>query len=306
MLDVLVIGNSILDLVWSFEEPLSIDGKVMATSLAHFPGGQAANAAYTLGQLGFSVEFVGSFGDDEAGNLCKESLHSAGVKLTAAQTLPGCRSQTAAVLVNMATGTRTIAMYRASALALSAEPHIFDLARQARLVYVDGYEPAVQRLALHAARQEGRIRLADIEVVGEATTDLLDDADQLIVPHRVALALAGEDRASCAVRILSLSGPRTVIATDGANPFFVAQAGAVTRHAVAPLEDVDTTGVGDAFRAGYAAALLSGLLLDDCLSMAVATAESKLCSFGPRIRGDAAFATLRTRLHYGFRDWVRK
>jgi sulfofructose kinase len=294
MLDALVIGNSILDLVWSLEAPIVIDGKVTARGLTRFAGGQAANAAYTLGRLGLSVEFVGSFGDDSAGDFCKQALRDANVKLTAAQTRRGCGSQTAAVLVDVAAGTRTIAMYRPSSLALLLDAAIIDLARRSRLIYVDGYEPEVQLVALQTAGGNGRIRLSDIEVVSEATRALVDETDHLIVPRAVALELSGERDAMAAVRVLGTS--RTAIATDGARPFFFARDGTVSARDTTLFQTADTTGVGDAFRAGYAAALLAGFPLDECVATALATAGEKLRSAGPRIDGEEAFAALRARL----------
>lgn len=296
MLDALVIGNSILDLVWTLETPVIIDEKVTAHGLSRFAGGQAANSAYTLSRLGLSVEFVGVFGDDSAGDVCKQALLDAHVKLSAAQTQLSCATQTAAVLVDMVAGTRTIAMYRPSALALSVDAAILDLARCARLTYVDGYEPEVQLLALQAAGGNNQIRISDIEVVSEATRALVEETDHLIVPRAIAMELSGEGDVGTAVRILSSKPSRTVIATDGARPFFVARSGIVSARDTTALPAVDTTGVGDAFRAGYAAALLAGFPLEDCVTIAIATAEGKLRSAGPRIYDEDTLAALRARL----------
>lgn len=64
MFDALVVGNSILDQVWSSEQRLIVDDKITVRRFAKYPGGQAANAAYTMARLGLKVEFAGSFGED--------------------------------------------------------------------------------------------------------------------------------------------------------------------------------------------------------------------------------------------------
>lgn len=296
MLDAVVIGNSILDQVWSFSGPIVIDDKLIADGFGQFPGGQAANAAYTLGRLGLSVEFIGSFGDDPAGDFCKQTLVDAGVRLTASQTLYGLKSQMAAILVDGASGTRTIAIYRPPGLLLSSDTRITDLAQRARLVYVDGFEPAVQYSALKAAGEKGGVRLSDIEVVSCATRNLLGETDHLIISRSTALDLTGEQDIEVAVSKLSKVGPSTIIATDGGSDFVASRHLVISWHPVRPLTAVDPTGAGDAFRAGYAAAILSDLPFDDCLEFAVAAAECNLHSSGPRITSDETFTSLRNKL----------
>lgn len=86
-LDVLVIGEALVDIVNTREGSIS------------YPGGSPANVAYGLGRLGVPTGLLTAIGDDEHGTSIAAHLHSAGVRL-----LPGSKS-----LERTATATATLA-----------------------------------------------------------------------------------------------------------------------------------------------------------------------------------------------------
>jgi fructokinase len=86
-LDVLVIGEALVDIVNTREGSIS------------YPGGSPANVAYGLGRLGVAAGLLTAIGDDDHGTSVATHLHSAGVQL-----LPGSRS-----LKRTATATATLA-----------------------------------------------------------------------------------------------------------------------------------------------------------------------------------------------------
>ncbi|WP_026542278.1 carbohydrate kinase family protein [Paenarthrobacter nicotinovorans] len=86
-LDVLVIGEALVDIVNTREGRIS------------YPGGSPANVAYGLGRLGVPTGLLTAIGEDEHGAAITSHLHSAGVQL-----LPGSTS-----LTRTATATATLA-----------------------------------------------------------------------------------------------------------------------------------------------------------------------------------------------------
>lgn len=86
-LDVLVIGEALVDIVNTREGRIS------------YPGGSPANVAYGLGRLGVTTGLLTAIGEDEHGAAITTHLHSAGVQL-----LPGSKS-----LERTATATATLA-----------------------------------------------------------------------------------------------------------------------------------------------------------------------------------------------------
>ncbi|KIA74892.1 fructokinase [Arthrobacter sp. MWB30] len=86
-LDVLVIGEALVDIVNTREGSIS------------YPGGSPANVAYGLGRLGVPTGLLTAIGDDEHGTAIAAHLHSAVVQL-----LPGSQS-----LERTATATATLA-----------------------------------------------------------------------------------------------------------------------------------------------------------------------------------------------------
>jgi sugar/nucleoside kinase (ribokinase family) len=281
---VLVIGNNTLDQVFTTSQGLCRDGKVAATSLRHFAGGQAANVAHALAGLGLSVRYLGAFGDDGAGALVRASLESVGIDLGGCDTVRGCPTHTAAIVVDLHSRERSIVMYKDDRLRLSpgaVDPRHLD---GVDLVYVDNHEPEAALAAALLARERGIPVLADLESTDPRGVRVVPHLTSLVAPAAVIRELAGHQEMDAALRGAQRRGPRTVVATDGAR-------GAAAVHAGLPLHTVpaepcgvvDTTGAGDAFHAGFAAAALRGLGFHQTLRLATRLAAAKCQEHGPRL-----------------------
>jgi sulfofructose kinase len=290
---VIVIGNNVSDSVFTTRSGLLPDQKVSALSLRNYAGGQAANVAHCLSGLGFSVHYVGVFGDDLAGAINKASLSDCGVSLEGEITVAHCPTQTAVILVDSESGARSIVMYKDERLRLGEENIKAEWIRSAELVYIDNHEP---RAALAAARMASGLGipvLADLEVLGPLTPEILKYVSSLIAPERVLCELTGLSDIEATVRQTQLAGPSTVVATRGA-------AGALGIRAGEPPVSVpacackvlDTTGAGDAFHAGYVAAVCAGLDFHEALTAASRFAAAKCEEPGPRL-GLSRLAELR-------------
>src|SRR5690242_7447866 len=117
------------------------DSKVEVRSSEVKPGGQVASAMVACRRWGLSTRYVGKVGDDTAGKLQIEEMKREGVdaRWIIAR---GCASQTSHILVDEASGERTVLWNRASSIALRAE----DLKREwisgAGALLVDGHDTA--------------------------------------------------------------------------------------------------------------------------------------------------------------------
>jgi sulfofructose kinase len=290
---VLVLGNNTVDLVFRMPGTFPRDGKVQAESLTVTAGGQAANVAHALALLGVPVRYVGAFGDDDDSALSRRSLEDVGVDTSRCVPVAGCPAHRAAVLVDTRAGGRSIVMYKDSRLELAPEVITPDLMGGVRLVYLDNHEPRASAVAARLARARGIPVVADLESVSDLAVAVLADVDVLIAPAEVLSALTGEHDVVPMLRAVQRFGPRTVVATAG--PRGADGVGAVGPPTHVPGRSctvVDSTGAGDAFHAGYIAALLRGADFRARLEFATAVAARKCGVAGPRLTADDARTVL--------------
>jgi len=293
MIDVLVIGNVTVDHVLTLDGPPPRGEKAYASALSAYPGGQAANAAYTMACLGLAVRFVGRFGADAAGRESWNVLMEAGCELTGSMFVEDCPHSFAAVMIDSCTGDRSIVTYRDPRISMPQGALVPEGFADVRAFYSDGMEPAATLRGLRLARAAGVMTFADAE-----STDWLSDGlpwlDELVSPATVLRELASEadqrpdDAPLPSAELLesiARRGPRTVVATAGAAGCAgLASEPAPTLVSVPALDicPVDTTGAGDAFHGGYLAARLRGFPLRQALEFATAAAAVACATWGPR------------------------
>jgi len=99
-------------------------------------------------RLGLRAKYIGTIGDDERGRIQMESLLASGVNLDDVQERKNCPNQSAYIIVDQATGERTVLWHRAECLAISPEAITTEQIANARLLHIDGHDtPAVERAA---------------------------------------------------------------------------------------------------------------------------------------------------------------
>jgi sugar/nucleoside kinase (ribokinase family) len=284
---VLVVGNTTIDHVFTFDRQPAADEKLQATSYAACAGGQAANVAATLAMLGLEVVFVGPFGDDAGAVESLRAFAAIGVDTRWAPRVADCRHHVASILV--AGDRRSIAMYRDPRLTLDGFRFPEAALEGCAAVYTDGHEIAASLELARIATGRTIPLVMDIETATSATRRLAGSAGHLIAPADILCRLTGRDTVADALHAAAASGPVAVVATLGAQGASGLCAGddAAIDVPATPCAVVDTTGAGDAFHAGYLAALLGGLPFRERLVLAADVAAIKCGMRGPRIAADA-------------------
>lgn len=107
---VVCIGAITLDLVALIDDPLGDDGRVVASDAVLGSGGPSATAAVALSRLGIQTAFVGTVGNDPAGQFVRAELEREGVDVAGLRIVEG-RTAMSPVVVDGATAHRNIAAY---------------------------------------------------------------------------------------------------------------------------------------------------------------------------------------------------
>ncbi|MGE4620068.1 MAG: carbohydrate kinase family protein [Planctomycetota bacterium] len=231
-------------------------------------GGCAANTATGLARLGHPVSLCGAVGDDDLGTFLHRDLTQEGVQLDHLSVEPGI-STAVSLIINVTGQDRRIISAPGANEAAWPDRFDEDQLQEAAVVSFHGYglskRPDVEdtERILRAAKRSGATTVLDVIVIpGE---DLLADLKRLLPLVDVFLPnldearrLTGETDPRAAASQLRGLGATTVVVTCGDQGLaWESSEGAGVLAALA-VDEVDATGCGDAFAAGWIDAVYRG------------------------------------------------
>jgi sugar/nucleoside kinase (ribokinase family) len=312
VLDVVVIGNALVDVLTHAEEGfLARQGLVKGTMhLVDEPrarelydamgpgveisGGSAANTAVGVASFGGRAHYVGKVRDDQLGEVFGHDLRATGVGYDTPRAADGPPTGRCLILVTP-DAQRTMSTFLGAAVRLGPRDVDRDLIARGKILYLEGYlfdPPEAQeafRAAAAIAHGAGRkvsLTLSDPFCVGRHRKAFLD-----LVEHHVDILFANEAeicalyevedfdaamarvRGHCEIAALTRSAKGSVLVSDR------------RVHTVAPYPVeavVDTTGAGDLYAAGVLYGLSQGLDLLTCGRLGSLAAAEVISHVGAR------------------------
>src|SRR5262245_9688543 len=262
------------------EFPVPRDRKVRVNEVVRQGGGPAANAAVALARLGARAAFAGAVGDDALGREQIEELAREGVDVSEVDVVRGVASFVSLILVDMASGARTILSAPEARPLASPRPEPSSPAPD--LLLVDGWGGPAQLAAAKLARERGVPVLLDAGSLRPDVLALVRLADVVIASEPFSQDWAGA--AGPAVRRLLAEGVQLAAVTRGSEGVVAGAAGSEELFEVGAeaVPAVDTTGAGDAFHGGAAFALASGRTWEESLRLGAFVAARKCLQVGAR------------------------
>jgi len=247
------------------------------------PGGQCATAMVTLARLGLRTRYIGKVGDDDTGRLQINSLTSESVDASGVMIAEGAESQTAFILVDQASGERTVIWNRDDRLTIREDEVDRDAVTSGRVLHLDGHDVLASIVAARYAREAGIPTVLDIDNIYPEAQRLLPFIDFLISSSTFPERMTGESDLKTALRILAeTNGSRLAAATLGADGVLAYIHGEYIHSPGFRIECRDTTGAGDAFHGGFIYGLLNGYSVEDTLRFSNAVAALKCRDLGAR------------------------
>jgi sugar/nucleoside kinase (ribokinase family) len=287
------LGDLMVDVVARLFGPLA-EGSDSPGVIAYVAGGSAANTAAWLSRVGESTTFIGAIGDDPAGQSQVESLHRLGVdvRFRVDRTRP---TGTCLVLV-APSGERTMVPDPGANLALLEHDVPTDEFRAGDHLHVSGYallrdsrDAALHAMAAAAAAgltvSVGAASAAPLEQLGasEFLRMVPDDALLFANEKEAAVLLGASGTSADLARLLATDGRQAVV-TAGSGVATWSNGEATSSLAAEPLDrpELDTTGAGDAFAAGFLAARAREAVPEVCLRDGHALAAAACRTTGGR------------------------
>ncbi|HLS19373.1 MAG TPA: adenosine kinase [Paracoccaceae bacterium] len=315
-LDVVAIGNAIVDVVASVEDEFLrengvekgvmtlIDQDRAAALYAAMPqareisGGSAANTAAGLGAMGARAGFVGRVRDDQLGRIFAHDIRALGVHYDGPIATEGAETSRCLVLVSP-DGERSMSTFLGASTELVPSDIDEAVLARAEWLYLEGYlydTPEAKQAFAHAIRAvkagggRASLTVSDPFCVERHRADfhrLLPELDLLFANRAELLSLYQTEDLETALAAIARDVPLAAITLSGEGA--IAVRGQARAHVPArKVRIVDTTGAGDLFAAGFLAGLVQGA--DDAASarMGCAAAAEIITHIGARPEADLA------------------
>ena len=311
-LDVVGIGNAIVDVIVQAEESFLDDHGLTKGTMAlvdegvaeslyasvgpglETSGGSAANTLAGIAQLGGRAAFIGRVRDDQLGAIFAHDIRSVGARFETPPAVEGPATARCLILVTP-DAQRTMCTYLGASVGLDPRDLDLDLVRQARVLYLEGYlwdsDEAKQAFlaAAEVARASGgevALSLSDAFCVDrhrESFQELVDGHVDLLFANEMEITslyrvdrfeeAAAEVRGRCRVAALTRSEQGSVLLRGEET---------LTIPPYRLGELVDTTGAGDLYAAGFLHGYTRGESLERCGRLGSLCAGQVVTQLGPR------------------------
>ena len=262
-------------------------------------GGPVATALVALARLGVRTGHLGVLGDDEPGSKIRRALEEEGVDVCRLRVQHGARSKVSLVLVEAATGRRSIVCYRGTHDELRLQDGDREYVTAARFLHLDGNQMGAAITAAHWMREAGGTVVLDANKPRAHLDELLPLVDVLITNSTFPEAYTGHENLSRAQHELMGAGSSMIVTTLGEDGCVCRTADSCVRVPGFAVDVVDTTGAGDAFHGGFIYGLLRGWRVRRSARFAGAVAALSCTALGgrsalPRLQDVEAFLAGRS------------
>jgi len=284
-LDVVGLGEVVIDLIASiprFPEP---DEKIFATKYEKHPGGVTANFCVALSRLGVKSGFIGGLGEDADGTYLRDVFKREEVDASRLVTRKEALTPLNFVTVTP-DGQKTI-FQSPYMLTVFPRPEELDLGyiADARVLHTTALRVDTAERALKHAKKEGLTTSFDLEkhvaVYGFEKLAPLIKLTDILLPNKMgALTLTGTQSLKEAAEKLLALGPKTVVITLGERGCLIKTEKETLEVPAFKVRAVDATGAGDAFNAGLITGILNQWDLRKAATFANAVAAIKITHTG--------------------------
>lgn len=282
MHDIVGIGASVYDVLMTVGHFPEEDTKLMAQRALSQGGGPCSTALVAASVLGMRTAYIGTMGDDAAGDYMLKEMTGYGVDTANVRVLPGHASWTSFILLSQESGTRTCIFSKGDVPSPVLDERDLKAIREARLLHLDGnhLDAAVQGAMV--ARSAGVKVSLDAGSVYPGIERLFPYVDFLIAAEDFVRNATGiRDIEKAAAMLYAQYRPEVFVVTQGARGGFVYD-GTACRYPVFPVDVIDSNGAGDAFHGAFLSAYLRRQDVREAARFASAFSALKCTRLGAR------------------------
>jgi sugar/nucleoside kinase (ribokinase family) len=245
-------------------------------------GGSASNMLATLAVMGKRTRFFGRVGDDEHGRFIVRSMQDLRIDTSMLSVEKDKVSPISVLEIDELSRRRKILRSRGNVTPLSPSDLPAGLLKDARMLLIDGSQPAIQAAVAEKARDKGIKVLLNASQLAGGMGELLSLSDIVIGSERFANEFAPSDELRDSLREILNLGPKIALITLGESGSIGLEGSKLVEQEALDIFVADTSGAGDAFAGAFAYAHLCGWPLERAVPFANAAAGLVCRSIGAR------------------------
>ncbi len=282
---VVILGVFVADTAYRAARMPKIGETILGNSFALGPGGKGSNQAVACARIGAETHMISKLGQDDFAKLALDTWAEAGV-IPHVEQVAESYTGAAYIFIEDRTGDNAIIIAPGAAALIS----VADIDAQSELiagadVFVTQLEQPMDAAvrALQIARDAGVTTILNPAPAAELPDGMLALCDYVTPNETECEALTGvpvrtEEDAAKACEVLRELGVKSPIITMGEQGAYLYGHGLVPAVNAGPV--VETTGAGDAFNGGFAAAIAEGKSPLDAARYGCATAGLSVTKAG--------------------------
>ncbi len=275
MRHILVTGIATLDIVNRVEHYPAEDEELRAIEQQLRRGGNAANTAGVLAQLGEHCRLACTLADDMGGDFIQQDLRRSDIDFDASLIIAGGATPTSYITQNRQNGSRTIVHYRNLPELSFEQFDRFDLSGY-DWFHFEGRNPQQTGLMMEKARHTGKPLSLEVEKPRPQLDRLLPLCNVMMISRAFAETQGFASATECLAHFSERFPQTQITCTWGdKGAWAIAQKNLFYSPAFPPRQIVDTIGAGDTFNAGLIHRLNTGDRLERALEFACRLAGKK-------------------------------
>lgn len=272
---ILIIGSLNMDLVVNMDRMPVIGETVLGQGLSYIPGGKGANQACAAGKLGGHAVMLGCVGQDDFGQVLRQSLTESGVDSSGIRQTAGC-SGTASIYVDGSGDNSIVVIPGANQSCTTAYLKEMEEAFSECdyvLLQMEIPEESVC-YAVHRAKELGKtVILNPAPAPDHLPEGILSMVDYMTPNETELLKLTGQvgenldsiEKGACK---LVKQGVKNVIVTMGKQGCMLVSEDSMEVFPARAVETIDTTAAGDCFNGAFLVALSEGKHVKEAIAFA--------------------------------------
>lgn len=265
---------------------LNFGEKIVVDEVHHDIGGSACNVAVGMSRLGYKTAILGALGDDLAGEKVAARLIQENISQNYLKKYQ--KQETSFSTIITYKGERTILVYHGlkDYSKLNLPKNV-----KSKWLYIsplgNNYENIYKKTVNLASEKNINIAINPgiIQIKGQNSSfkSLLRVTNILFVNKEEALEMikapGNLSEKELLTKVVNL-GPKIVVITNGKHGAYASDGHIYYGIKSLNIESIDSTGAGDAFSAGFLAAHLQKLEIDDCLKWGIINSVSVIEKIG--------------------------
>lgn len=281
--DVIGVGVNAVDVLLRIPPKAPVGAKYEVEDLIIQAGGLAATATCVCSSLGWRSAYVVKLGHNTLSQIARSEYLIRGILPDFFIEAPSARPALAMIQIEHQTAERTIFYNMDNYQPLQPPELPLEAIKNAKVLLLDGYEPAAAEAVLEAVTRTTCRTVLDLENgEPEIFRRLIALGTDVILPMMTARTLTGEETPEEVLHELAKMTKGQLVVTEGILGSWALTPQGVIHQKAFRVEAIDTTGCGDAFHGAYAVGLLEGMTLVERLEFAAWIASLVASRLGGR------------------------